>query len=222
MIKHNYSRAKLHHELQIMRGNELCDGQIAQNAEHISPAARVEIAGGFIQRQNLRVTRQKSRQTNSPLLASAKSLWGALLKTGQSNHFQSVSHFRSDFVRIQPELLRSKGNVFAYGGTEELVVSILKQQSDLRADFRKMSFNERRAKDANRSFLRVPFRKKPIQMEQQGGFARAVRSHKADSLARADAEIHIAQCFRSVIVAEGQVLNLQRVQDFHPLAHMAA
>ena len=66
------------------------------------------------------------------------------------------------------------------------------------------------------------FRQDAVEMQEQCGFAGAVRTDEPHALAFREREADIPERFRSIGIEITQALDVQGIHVFQPRAHMAA
>ena len=120
------------------------------------------------------------------------------------------------------QLLGTEGHVLGDGGTEQLVVGILENQTDLASDGSEVGAGDGLARYQHASIVGRLFGQEAIQVEEQGRLARPVGSHEADALAAADLEADPAQGLGAIVIAIAQVAHHYGGLHCHPRAHMAS
>ena len=108
---------------------------------------------------------------------------GAPAKSRQPHLRQGAAHAAGDLRLGQAQLLRAKRHVLRGERAKQLVVGVLKNQANLAADFFKILLADSFSHDLHRSAAVRFFRQDAIQVEQQGGFARAVRAEQSHAFA---------------------------------------
>ncbi len=122
-----------------MRGDKLASVESLEHFDQRPPGARVQIAEGFIEGEDQRVTGEHAGQANAFPFAQAQLQRAPPLVSFQSARAARLSAIAPlDVLPRQTQVERAEGDVFANRGTKELVIRILEQESDQPADFRQV------------------------------------------------------------------------------------
>ena len=154
-----------------------------------SNLARLELQGG-----GRGVHRSASRASNWPVTsagASVRSAGPARCPSASSKPPPRADSFGSDCVQRRrdalvalgsrrPEIGWTEGHVVAHGLHEELVVGILEDRADATADLGDGVGFETEIAERDRTALQG---EQSVQMQREGGLARAVRAEHSDSFA---------------------------------------
>ena len=151
----------------------------------------------------------------------AQAMGGALPKGRAAPPGQAMGHQGAQIAPVQAQLAGAKGNIFVHGGADELVVRVLEKQADPLAHGIKGLWRERFAADPNTGLGGRVLGQQAIEVEQEGGFARAIRAEHGDALVLGDGKGELVERQPGSRVAVGEVANLDGSVHFQPRAHMA-
>jgi hypothetical protein len=221
-VENDHARADFDHEFQVVGRNDLGHAQTPENSHELASAARIKAAGRFVQHQDAHVARQQPGQADTALLSVAEMMGLTIFKSLQADALQRPPDAVGEFRLSLAQLLRPEGDVLPDRRAEQLIVRILKQQTDLRTNCQQVRLRHRRAEDMDGGGTRRTFGEKAVEVQEQGGLAGPVRADDTDSVAVADLETHVAQRLRAIGVAITEVVDLQGAHVCHPRAHIAA
>ena len=222
-VKDDGARAHFDHKLEIVRGNQLGGADPPQQGLELAPTPRIEVAGGLIEHQDRRGAGQHAGETGAALLTLTKMMGVPRAITSESYFRERAMHALSHLRRRQSQLLGPEGDILCDGRAEKLVVRVLEHQADLSANMRQPGARDRLAVDQHPALpVRRALGENTVEMKQQSGFARAIRSEQRHTFARREPEADAAQGLIAVRVTESQPVHFESRGHCHPLAHMAA
>jgi len=222
VIQHNGPRAKLGDEFEVVRGDELGGGNLSEQRLELAAPARVEIARWLVEHENGRFACKHAREAGTAFLAVAEMMRRAMGVMSQAHAGKACNDARLHFRIAQAKLLRAESHVLRHGRAEQLIVRVLKQQTDLPAHLFEALRRDGFAVNVHRAISAGPLWQNSIQVQQQCGFARTIRPEQTNAFAGRDAQAHPAQRFSAVVVAVAQVRDFNGSVHFQPLAHMAS
>lgn len=204
--------AEIEDKIQIVRGDELQAGEMAEDPLQLSPGAGVERCRRLVENENGGFAGQKPRQADPFAFADAE--LGRIARAGvrQADRGQGLGYAAADFIEAVAGVERTEGDIVLDGGAEELVVGVLKQQSDLAADQRKLCGDDGDARHVDGGFRRAfgqDGRQQAVEVEQQRRFTGAAGSDECDAFAVAETERHPVQSELAGGIAVGQLPNFQ-------------
>ena len=130
--------AEIDDEFHVVSGDNLCDGQLAQQCSECASAAWIESVSRLIEQQDLRIHGQHGGQRHEALFPAGEAVCDCLLEAGKSD----AGHgFPGDCVGLGgglAEVKRTEGDFFVDSGAEELVVRFLEKESDAGAGIREI------------------------------------------------------------------------------------
>ena len=101
----------------------------------------------------------------------------------------------------------AKGDILPDRRHEQLIVRILKDNSDPPADLLQVFIDQRQSGDPNRPALRA---KDPVQMEDERRLARTVRAEQGDPLGRMNVETRVVKYLGSIRIPVVEVGYFER------------
>lgn len=123
---------------EIVRGDQLCDGDLFEEGFDVSPASGIEVAGGFVEDEDGGVAGEEAGEADAAFLPAAEVMGCAFFQAGERDFGEGVGDTGGDLVVGEVELLWAEGDVFEDGGTEELVVGVLEEEAEFTADLREV------------------------------------------------------------------------------------
>jgi hypothetical protein len=132
--EHDRSRAELESHLEVMSGDQLCTRKTAEDLHQSAPAARIEVRGGFVEHEHRGLACKHTGQASPFSLAKTEVMRWPLGLINKLHALEAIQCDPSRLCACHSEVQGTEGDIFDHGGTEELVVGILKQQSDATAN----------------------------------------------------------------------------------------
>lgn len=163
--------AEIEHEVQIVCGDELQAGESAENALQLPPGSGVERRGRLVEHEHGGLAGQEPRQADPFAFADAELGWIAGAGVRQADRCEGLCHTAADVLEVEAGVERAECDVVLDRGAEELVVGVLKQQSDLATNERQLGGDDGNARDVDRRFTGAfgqGGRQQAIEVEQQG------------------------------------------------------
>lgn len=195
-VDHQDAGAEIEHEVQIVSGDQLQARKTAENALQLPPGTGIEGCGWLVQDKHGGLAGEEPRQADSFAFADAELGRIARAGVGQADGSQGLRHTAADFIEAEAGVERSEGDVVLDRGAEELVVGVLKQQSDLASNERKLGGDDWNSRDVNGRFAGAFWQgggQQAIEVEQQGRFSCAAGADEGDPFALAETERHAIQ-----------------------------
>lgn len=220
-IQDNRAGAELQHQLQIMRGNDLCRRQSFQESFQFSLTPGIQIACRLVQYEDLRTAGKYARQAHSLFFPSAQVVRRTSLESRQSNAVQGFFDQAADLGLAETVLPGTEGNILKNRRAEELIVGILKQESDLFVDGVDRTCGDRLTRDEYRREACEFFREQSVEMQKDRGFPCAIRSDHPETFPRMHRERNAPQGLFAVMVTEAQVFHFESGSHRHPRARIA-
>ena len=185
-IENDHAGAEVHDQLQVVGGDDFGAGQGLQQGFEFAPATRVEVAGRFIQHEHRRFAGEHARQADAAFLAVAEPVRFALLKPRSPTRLRQWS---TRARRLPPSRPSCRGPK----ATSSKTVAEMSWSSG--------SWKSRPTRW--RTVSRVPavsgspstqmlgwagrlLRQQAVEVEQQGGFARAIGAEHGDAFILGD------------------------------------
>ena len=129
-VQHEDPITEIDSEVEVVRRDNLAARKLSENFDQSSPRSRVEIRKRFVENQNVRMAGEHSRKADALALTETQLQRAAVLVLSQPDTCQAVRDSRKYFLPTEPQIQRTKRNVFPHRRTEELIVGILKHKSD--------------------------------------------------------------------------------------------
>ena len=220
-IENNGPGTEFNGQFKVVRGDQFRGGNLPQQSLEIASSARIQIARQFVHDENRRFTREHAGQADTAFFSVAEMMRGPMFKSLHSHFSQRFLNPRPDLRFGKSQLLRSKSDVLFNRGTEQLIVRILKEQSDLTPDFLEIRADQRFAENLDRRRRFDSFRQNAVEVQQQGGFAGTVRPEHRNAFPGGNMKADASKRFSAVMIAIAQIGYFDRVHR-HPLEHIAA
>ncbi len=221
-VKDDGTRTEFDDHLQIVSGNELGGRNLPEQRLEFTPPARVEVAGWFVEDEHRGVAGQHSSKTDAAFLTVAQMVGGAMAEVRQAHLIQCLLHTRFHVRLREAKLLWTKSHIFNHRGAEQLIVRVLKHEPHLSSNRFQIVPRNRFAVDTNCAIHIMLVRENTVEMKEQSGFPRAIRSEKSDALAWRYAEANAAKSLCAVVITVGKILKFDGGSHLKPRAHMAA
>ena len=219
-VEDDRSRAKFHDHFQVVGGDDLRRRQRLEQGLEFTPAAGIEVTGGFVEHENAGLAGEHPGQADAAFFSATETVRRPLLVALEAHHFQRVGDNLFELSIREAKLPRPECDVLKNGGTKKLIVGVLKNQANLSADGIKSCRSDPIAIHIN--FARVRFiGKQAIEVQQQRRFARAIGADQAHAFTRFYAETRRLDCHRPIGIVVVEFFDVQRADHFHPRAHMA-
>lgn len=169
-IEQNDSVAQVEHQIEIVRGNDDSDRQRSQDREQLTPGTRIEIARWLVQYEHFRLTGEDPSEGYPLPFAVAEMSRIEISHEWQADGRQAPGNTPFRLYGVTTEQLRTKRHVFGDRRGKELIVGILKDETDVLTHGPQSFRDNRSAIDPYRAVLWITHRdrgQKTNQMHEQ-------------------------------------------------------
>lgn len=147
----------------------------------------------------------------------------SLFKIPEADFHQDLPNESFHVFLRYPELQGAESDIFIHRRAKDLVIGILKQQSDIAPNLRSVRFGDRDPMDEYRGAALEAFRQDAVQMQEEGRFAGAVGSDQSHVFSFFNRQGNALKRPMVIRVLEIEIPDLNGCRhDFHPLADIAA
>ena len=173
-----------------------------QQADQFLAGTGIQVAGGFIQNDDLRVHGKDRSQRGLPLFAHTHVVRRTLLKAFQPHFFEGLGHSSGDLLGRDLAIQRSEGYILKQGGAKKLVVRILKNHSHLLSHPGQALLVDDFPQNPDRA---VGAGDEPVQMQQQRGFAGPVGTDQPQAFPPFHRQVQSLEGLMAIRVGEGKM-----------------
>ena len=178
-------------DLFVMRGHDDGGAGAVDGVQHFHDAqrsGRVEVAGGLVGQQNLRVIHVGAGDGHTLLLATGELMRIVLFLAGESHGIQHLGHQRFDGGPPRADHLKGERHVLPYGFVIEQLV-ILEHEAQRTAVLRHLTVGDAPQIVAGHANLAAGGLLLAQQQAQERGLAGAGRTHKEHEITAFDIEV---------------------------------
>lgn len=165
----------------------------------LTPGERVEVGGGLVEDHDRGVHGQHGGERHPPALADAQVVRRPGGGVGHADRGEALLDPGLELGAGEPEVRRAEGDVPADRGHEELVVGVLEDDADPSADLAEVVVVDGQAVHDDAAGVGT---QDPVEVQHEGGLARAVRPEDGEPLARSHPQVQAVQ--RPVAVRVGE------------------
>ena len=200
LIQQDRARADLENQLEVVRGDQLGRGKVADLMDEPPPAARVKVRRGLVEHHHRGPACQHARQADALPLAEAQMMRRTIRRVLKVDPRETLQGQAASLAPGHPLVERPEGHILDDRGAEELIVGVLEQQPHLAPDLVRRPGVDLDPLDPDAGgappsgkIEPMPWRmpqvplplpgKQAVEMEQERALARAVGTHECDALA---------------------------------------
>ena len=127
LIQQYRARADLQNQLEVVRGDQLGCGKVANLLDEPPPAAWIEVRRGLVEHHHRGLACQHPRQANALPLAEAQMMGRTFRRVRKVDPRQTLQRKAAGLDSGNTLVQRPEGHILDDRGAKELVVGILKQ-----------------------------------------------------------------------------------------------
>ncbi len=201
------ARAQLQGVRQVVRDHQDGDVQRAQDVGQFAAGGGVEVGGGLVEDEDLRLHRQYGRHRDPAPLAEGEVVRGPVLELRHADPFEGPVDALLQLRPLESGRRGTEGHVLADRRHEQLVVRVLEHDADPASDLGHVPLAHGQPGDVHGTRAAG---QDAVEVEHEGRLAGAVRAEQRDPLAAREGEVHAEQGLVAVGVGEGQAGHFQR------------
>ena len=184
---------------------------LSQKLQHLLGGVRVEGAGGLVRQQKLRISGQRSGNTDALLLATGQLLRVVVTAIAQTNELQQLLDSSLAFTLRHSGKLQGVFNV-SRSCTRRQQIKLLENHADASSNIAQLLFRHTNNVGFADQNLPTSGSFKAVDHTNKGGFAGARVADNANDFARLDRQVNVVE--RSDAAALG-VKNFGQVAKFY-------
>ena len=221
VLHHDAARAQVHDHVQVMGGDDLGMGELAQQADERAAGGGVQVRAGLVQHQDVRTHGKDSGDGDGALFPAGKMMGHFIRQSFRMDVPQGLPHAAVHFFRGEAHIEGAEGHVFPDRGHEKLVVRLLEHHPHALPD---AGGGPGRYGYVSHPHLAGGGLQQAVEMQEQGGFSRSVPAYDGNGFPVGNAQGDAVQRRRGIRVAEAQVNGFYKVvaHERRPRAHWPA